>query len=58
MKKRYEKHTEEERDRQAYQEKGNEYKTEGKMKAAARQANRGRSAEVEETSRRRNGEYL
>lgn len=52
MKKRYEKHTEEERDGQAYQERGNEYEREGKTKAAARQPNRGRSAEVEETPRR------
>lgn len=52
MKKRYEKRTEEERDGQAYQERGNEYEREGKMKAAARQPNRGRSAEVEESPRR------
>lgn len=58
MKKRYDKHTEEERDGQAYQEKGNEYEREGKVKAGSRQPNRGRSGQVEETSRGRNGEYL
>lgn len=55
-----EKHTEEERDGQAYQEEGNEYEyeREGKMEAGARQPNRGRSGEVEETSRGRNSDRL
>lgn len=46
------KHTEEEGDGQAYQERGNEYERKGKMKDAARQPNRGRSAEVEESPRK------
>ena len=50
MKKRYEQHAEGERDGQAHQEKGNEYERDGKMKAGARQPNRGRSGQVEETS--------
>ena len=58
MKRRYEKHTEEERDGQAYQERGNEYEREGNMKAGARRPNTGRSGEVEETFRARNGQYL
>lgn len=53
-----EKHTVEERDGQAYQEKRNEYEREGTMKACARQPNRGWSGAVEETSRGANCEYL
>lgn len=54
MKKEYEKHTEEERDGQAYQERGNEYKK-GKVSWRLLQ---GRPGEVEETSRGTNSEYL
>lgn len=48
----------EEMDGQACQEKGNEYEREGKVKAGARQPNRRRSGQVEETSRGGNSECL